>query len=305
MAPLTELRELGTEIPNPNSIDLDKKSALEIARIINAEDQDVAKAVAKQLPAIAKAIDLVADALSSGGRLIYVGTGTSGRLGALDSSECVPTFNVSPRMVQYLIAGGDYALGHATEVSEDSTEMGERDMARKKPTSKDVVIGLAVSGRTPYTLGALGYARRKRAITVGITANPRTPITKIASHSIVIGVGPEVLAGSSRMKAGTMQKMVLNMISTGAFTRMGYVYSNLMVNLHLKNRKLTERGIGIVQQLTGLDRESAVDAIQAAAGSVPVALVMLEAGVTRKDAEARLKKAKGNVRKAIGKTMSK
>ena len=301
MPPLTELRELGTEISNPNSVDLDKKSALEIASIINAEDQKVAKAVAKQLPAIAKAIDLVANALSSGGRLIYVGTGTSGRLGALDASECVPTFNVPPRFVQYLIAGGDYALGHATEVSEDSIEMGERDMARKKPTKKDVVLGLAVSGRTPYTLGALAYARRKHATTIGITANPGTPITKLASHSIVVGVGPEVLAGSSRMKAGTMQKMVLNMITTGAFTRMGYVYSNLMVNLHLKNRKLTERGIGIVQQLTDLDRESAVDALQAAGGSVPVALVMLEAGVTRKDAEARLKKAKGNVRKAISK----
>ncbi len=301
MPPLTELRELGTEIPNSNSVDLDKKTALEIAKIINAEDQKVAKAVAKQLPDIAKAIDLVAYALENGGRLIYVGTGTSGRLGALDSSECVPTFNVSPRLVQYLIAGGDHALGHATEVSEDSTEMGERDMKRKKPTKKDVVLGLAVSGRTPYTLGALAYAHRKGATTIGITANPGTPITKLSSHSIVIGVGPEVLAGSSRMKAGTMQKMVLNMITTGAFTRMGYVYSNLMVNLHLKNRKLTERGIGILQQLTGLDRESAVDALQAAGGSVPVALVVLEAGVPREEAEARLKKAKGNVRKAIGK----
>lgn len=300
MAPLTEIRELGTEIPNPNSVDLDKKSALEIAKIINAEDQKVAKAVVKELPAIAKAIDLVAHALENGGRLIYVGTGTSGRLGALDSSECVPTFNVSPKVVQYLIAGGDYALGHATEVSEDSTEMGERDMKHKNPTKKDVVLGLAVSGRTPYTVGALAYARRKGATTIGITANPGTPLTKISSHSIVIGVGPEVLAGSSRMKAGTMQKMVLNMITTGAFTRMGYVYSNLMVNLHLKNRKLTERGIGILQQLTGLDRESAVEALQAAGGSVPVALVVLEAGVTRKEAEARLKKAKGNVRKAIG-----
>jgi N-acetylmuramic acid 6-phosphate etherase len=300
MPPLTELRELGTEIPNPNSIDLDKKSALEIAEIINTEDQNVAQAVRTQLPAIAQAIDIVANALSDGGRLIYVGTGTSGRLGALDSSECVPTFNVPRSLVQYLIAGGDYALGHATEVSEDSPEMGKRDMARKKPTSKDVVIGLAVSGRTPYTLGALAYARRKRATTIGITANAGSPITKLAAHSIAISVGPEVLAGSSRMKAGTMQKMVLNMITTGAFTRMGYVYSNLMVNLHLKNRKLTERGIGIVQHLTGLDREAAVDALQAAGGSVPVTLVMIEAGVTRKDAEARLKKAKCNVRKAIG-----
>jgi N-acetylmuramic acid 6-phosphate etherase len=299
MEPLTELYGLGTESANPNSAELDTKSALEIARIINAEDQRVAKAVQLQLPAIATAIDLVADSLSSGGRLIYVGTGTSGRLGALDASECPPTFDVSPKMVQYLIAGGERALARATEASEDSADEGARDMARKKPTHKDVIIGLAVSGRTPYTLGAIRYARSKGARTIAVTGNAGSPITRTAQHPIAVEVGPEVLAGSSRMKAGTMQKMVLNMITTGAFTRMGYVYSNLMVNLHFKNRKLVERGVGIMQRITGLDRESSVEALTAAGGSLPVALVMIEAGVTRKDAELRLKRSKGNVRIAI------
>jgi N-acetylmuramic acid 6-phosphate etherase len=300
MEPLTELYGLGTEGANPNSTDLDTKSALEIAHIINTEDQKVAKAVSRQLPAIAKAIDFVADALSSGGRLIYVGTGTSGRLGALDASECPPTFDVSPKMVQYLIAGGEPALARATEASEDSDDEGARDMARKNPTRRDVILGLAVSGRTPYTIGAIRYARSKGAKTIAITGNSGAPITKVAHHSIAIDVGPEVLAGSSRMKAGTMQKMVLNMITTGAFTRMGYVYSNLMVNLHFKNRKLVERGVGIMQRITGLDRQSSVDALTAAGGSLPVALVMIEAAVPRKDAEQRLKRAKGNVRRAIG-----
>ncbi len=299
MEPLTELYGLGTEDANPNSVGLDTKSALDIARIINAEDQKVAKAVERQLPAIAKAIDIVAESLSAGGRLIDVGTGPSGRLGALDASECPPTFDVSPKMVQYLIAGGERALARATEASEDSPEEGARDMARKKPTKKDVVVGLAVSGRTPYTLGAIRYARNKGARTIAITGNAGAPITRDAQHSIAIDVGPEVLAGSSRMKAGTMQKMVLNMITTGAFTRMGYVYSNLMVNLHFKNRKLVERGVGIMRRLTGFDRESSVEALTAAGGSLPVALVMIEAGVSRKDAEQRLKRSKGNVRVAI------
>ena len=305
MSPLTELHGLGTESANPNSVGLDTKSALEIARIINEEDQKIAKAVSTQLPAIAKAIDIVAASLSSGGRLIYVGTGTSGRLGALDSSECPPTFNADPEMVQYIIAGGERALAHAVEASEDSSTEGARDMAKKRPTKRDVVLGLAVSGRTPYTIGALAYARKKGAQTIAITGNTGSPITKTAAHSIAVDVGPEVLAGSSRMKAGTMQKMVLNMISTGAFTRMGTVYSNLMVNLHLKNRKLVERGIGIMQQLTGLSREAAVDRLSEAGGSLSVALVMLQAGVSRRNAEQRLKKTRGNVRQAIESSVAK
>lgn len=300
LPPLTDVQGLGTEKRNPNSIGFDSKSPLEIARIINAEDQKVAKAVERALPQIAKAIEAVAKSLSSGGRLIYVGTGTSGRLGALDASECPPTFNTDPEMVQFVMAGGEKALAHAVEADEDSPALGKRDMAKKRPTKKDVVVGLAASGRTPFTVSAVQYARSKGAATVGIVANPNSPLARAAAIPIEIPVGPEVVAGSTRMKAGTMQKLVLNMITTGAFVRMGYVYDNLMVNLHLKNRKLVERGIGIVQQIIDLDRESAIDALRVSEGSVPVALVMLQAGVTKQEAEKRLKKSKGNVRKAIG-----
>ncbi len=298
--PASDTAHLRTERPNPVSADLDTKSALEIVQIINGEDQKVAKAVKVVLPQVAKAVGAVEDAFRRGGRLIYVGTGTSGRLGALDSSECPPTFNTRPEQVQYLIAGGDEALGHAVEASEDSLDAGRTDMAKKRPGKKDVVVGLAASGRTPFTVSAVQYARSKGATTVGIVANPDSPLAKAAAIPIVIPVGPEVVAGSTRMKAGTMQKLVLNMITTGAFVRMGYVYDNLMVNLHLKNRKLVERGIGIVQQIMEMDRESAIDALKASDGSVPVALVMLQAGVPKKEAERRLKKSKGNVRKAIG-----
>lgn len=300
MPPLADVVGLGTEKRNPNSIGFDSKSPLDIARIINSEDQKVAFAIEMALPQIAKAIEAVAKSLSSGGRLIYVGTGTSGRLGALDASECPPTFNTDPNMVQFVMAGGEKALARAVEADEDSPALGRRDLAKKKPTSKDVVVGLAASGRTPYTVSAVEYARKKGAATVGIVANPNSPLARAAAIPIVIPVGPEVVAGSTRMKAGTMQKLVLNMITTGAFVRMGYVYDNLMVNLHLKNRKLVERGIGIVQQLMDLDRKSAIDALRVSEGSVPVTLVMLEAGVTKKQAEQRLKKSKGNVRKAIG-----
>ncbi len=300
LPPLTEVHGLGTERRNPNSIGFDSKSPLEIARIINAEDQKVAVAVETALPQIAKGIEAVAKALSSGGRLIYVGTGTSGRLGALDASECPPTFNTDPEMVQFVMAGGEKALARAVEADEDSPALGRRDMAKKRPSNKDVVIGLAASGRTPFTVSAIEYARSKGATTVALVANPNSPLARAAAISIVIHVGPEVVAGSTRMKAGTMQKLVLNMISTGAFVRMGYVYDNLMVNLHLKNRKLVERGIGILQQIVALDRESAIEALKASHGSVPVALVMLQAGVTREVAEKRLMKSKGNVRKAIG-----
>lgn len=299
MPPLKEVQGLGTEGRNPKSIGFDSKSPLEIARIINGEDKKVAFAIELALPQVAKAIEAVAKSLSNGGRLIYVGTGTSGRLGALDASECPPTFNTDPDLVQFVMAGGERALARAVEADEDSPALGRHDMAKKKPTKKDVVVGLAASGRTPFTVSAVEYARSKGAVTVGIVANAGSPLAKAAAIPIVVPVGPEVVAGSTRLKAGTMQKLVLNMITTGAFVRMGYVYDNLMVNLHLKNRKLVERGIGIVQQIMDMDRESAIDALKASDGSVPVALVMLQAGVTKKEAETRLKKSKGNVRKAI------
>lgn len=297
--PATDTRGLGTERRNPRSEGLDTLSSLEIAKVINAEDQTVPKSIEAALPQVAKAIDAVATAIARGGRLIYVGTGTSGRLGALDSSECPPTYNADPKMVQYVIAGGDQALGHAVEASEDSPEAGRADVAKKRPTSKDVVCGLAASGRTPYTIAAMEYARTKGAKTVCVTANPGSPITKAADIAIAVDVGPEVVAGSTRMKAGTMQKLVLNMITTGAFTRLGYVYGNLMVNVHLKNRKLVERGIGIVQNITGASREDALAWLEASGGSVPVAVLISQAGLSRRDAERILRQSGGSLRKAL------
>lgn len=299
--PATDTAHLRTERPNPASADLDIKSPLEIVTIINREDQKVAKAVQKVLPRVAEAIAAVEDAFRRGGRLLYVGTGTSGRLGALDASECPPTFNVPEDKVQFLIAGGERALGHAVEASEDSREVGESDIAARKPGKKDVVIGLAASGRTPYTIAAVEYARKRGAKTVAIVCNHGTPLAAAADIAIEVEVGPEVVSGSTRMKAGSAQKMICNMITTGAFTRLGYVYGNLMVHLHLKNAKLVERGIRIVQQVTGLSFEDATQLIESAGDSVPVAIVMSRAKVSKAEATRRLKKTGGNVRQAIAK----
>ncbi len=294
----TELNKLPTEQRNPASRGLDTKSALEIARIINAEDAKVAPAVKRALQQIAKGIELVADAIGRGGRLIYAGTGTSGRIGALDASECPPTFNTDPETVQYLIAGGAKALAAATEASEDSRESGRRDMARLRPTRKDVVVAIASSGRTPYTIAAVEYARSRGAKAVAVTCNRGTALEKSADLGIVVEVGPEVVAGSSRMKAGTAQKMVLNMISTGAMTRLGYVYDGLMVNVHLKNSKLAARGVEIVRQITGADNGRA-ERVLNEAGSVPVAVVMIQSGSSRAEAEKKLEQAGGNLRRAL------
>jgi N-acetylmuramic acid 6-phosphate etherase len=295
----TELRRLGTEKTNSASADLDRKSALEIARIINAEDAKVAAAVKGALRPIAQAIDLIAAALSQGGRLIYVGTGTSGRIAALDAVECPPTFDVGPRMVQFIIAGGSKALGAAVEADEDSRELGRKAMAKKKPTKRDVVVGIAASGRTPFTIAAIEYARALGAKTVAVVCNPKSPLGKAAHVAIVAEVGPEVVAGSTRMKAGTAQKMILNTLTTGAMTRLGYVYGNLMVNLHTKNEKLEERGVGIVEEIAGLERRAARKLLAAADGRVPVALVMAKAGVSRAQAVAALRESQGQVRRAI------
>lgn len=293
------LEELTTERPNPISDDLDLKSALNIARIINAEDAKVAIAVRRALPQIARAIDLVAARFRKGGRLLYVGTGTSGRIGALDASEIPPTFATSPPLVQYIIAGGSKALGAEAEASEDSRELGRAEMAKRKPGRHDVVIGIAASGRTPFTIAAVEYARKRGAQTIALTCNRNSPLERAANFVIVTDVGPEVLTGSSRMKAGTAQKMVLNMITTGAMTRLGYVYGNLMVNLRLKNTKLSERGITILERAAGVDPEAARNALKQARNDVPVALVMLKAGVSRDQAARSLKTTAGHVRKAI------
>jgi N-acetylmuramic acid 6-phosphate etherase len=294
-----ELSHLPTEQPNPAAKNLDLKSSLEIARSINAQDAKVAPAVRAALPEIARGIDLIAKALKQGGRLIYVGAGTSGRLGALDASECPPTFNTKPKTVQFVIAGGIKALYSATEASEDSRTLGEREMAKKKPGKNDVVVGIAASGRTPFTIAAIEYARRHGAKTIAVTCNTASALEKAAHFAIVAEVGPEVIAGSSRMKAGSAQKMILNMLSSGAMTRLGYVYGNLMINVHVKNHKLRERGLTILQQATGINRNAAEQALGASGDDVPVALVMLQANVSRKQATRALKSAQGHVRQAI------
>ena len=297
--PALSNRELTTEGQNEASQGFDTKSALEIARIINHEDAKVAGAVKKALPEIALVIDQVARCLRDGGRLIYVGAGSSGRIAALDASECPATYSTAPGQVQYIMAGGPKALASAVEVNEDSEELGQRDIARRRPTRKDVVIGVSASGRTPYVVAAVAYARARGAHTAAVTCNQDTPIAGAADITIISDVGPEVISGSTRMKAGSAQKMVLNMITTGAMTRLGYVYENLMVNVHMQNTKLVERGIRILMNACKIDRATAVETIKCAGRSVPVALVMLKAKVDKPEAVRRLAKSDGNVRLAI------
>jgi N-acetylmuramic acid 6-phosphate etherase len=295
----TTLRKLSTEQANPASRDLDLKSALEIVRILNAEDAKVGRAVKRALPQIARAVDVIAGALQHGGRLIYVGTGTSGRIAALDAAEIPPTFGTDPRTVQFVIAGGLRALGEAVEANEDSRRFGAQAIAKKKPGKNDVVVGIAASGRTPFTIAAVQYARRHGAKTVALTCNPNSQLGKAAAIEIVVEVGPEAISGSTRMKSGTAQKMVLNMLSSGAMTRLGYIYGNLMINVRMKNYKLEERAASILQQVGGVERGVAEQALKAAGRSLPVALVMLKAKLGKSAAERALKSAHGNVRQAI------
>jgi N-acetylmuramic acid 6-phosphate etherase len=274
-------------------------SALEIARVINSEDARVAAAVQRVLPQIARAIDAITGALADGGRLIYVGAGTSGRIAALDAVECPPTFNTDPKTVQFILAGGEKALGAATEVNEDSRALGRRDLMRKRPTRKDVVVGIAASGFTPYTVAAVECARERGATTVAVTCNGNSPLRSAADIAIILEVGPEVLTGSTRLKGGTAEKMVLNMLSTGAMARLGYVYGNWMAHISLKNGKLLERGLRILEQAADVNRDGATRALKAAGMSLPVALIMLKTGVAKAEAARRLKRAQGNIRKAI------
>jgi N-acetylmuramic acid 6-phosphate etherase len=299
MAESEDLRDLTTENQNPASADLDTKSALEIARLINAEDAKVAGAVEHALPQIAEAIDAVAKTIAIGGRLIYAGAGTSGRIAALDAAECPPTFDTDPETVQFIMAGGVDALWNPFEPAEDSAESGRQEMERRKPGPRDVVAGIAASGRTPFTLAAVEYARGRGARTIAITCNPDTPLGHAADIEIVVEVGPEVLTGSTRMKAGTAQKLICNMITTGAMARAGYVYGNLMVNVHPKNEKLVARAISILENAAQTDTEKAAAALRESGNSVPLALIMLKAKVSREDAKHHLQLAGGNVRRAI------
>jgi len=295
----SDLRQLPTEQMLSTATNLDQMSSLEIVRLINEQDAIVAAAVQRTLPQVARAIDVVADGLRHGGRLIYVGAGTSGRLGALDASEIPPTFNTSPRTVQYIMAGGPRALGSSTEASEDDTAMAVQEMKKRKPARHDVVLGIATSGRTPFTIAAVEYAHSRGARTIALTCNRNSPLERASEFAIVTEVGPEVLAGSSRMKAGTAHKMVLNMISTGAMTRLGYVYGNLMVNVWTKNEKLVQRAISIIEQATGADHETAARALKQSGNRTPVAVVMLAASVPRSKATEALKKSQGHIRQAI------
>jgi N-acetylmuramic acid 6-phosphate etherase len=296
--PKISIDTLKTEQSNSAAHDLDCQSSLEIARLINAEDATVALALTLVLPHIARAIDLVAAAIGHGGCLIYVGAGTSGRIGALDAVECAPTFNTD--RVQFIIAGGTKALAVASEINEDDVRQGREEMARRKPDKHDVVIGIASSGRTPFTVAAIKEARRRGAQTIALTCNRNSPLERAAHFAIVTQVGPEVLTGSSRMKAATAHKMVLNMISTGAMARLGYIYGNLMVNVSPKNEKLRQRAIRILELATGASHDSAMQALAKSGNRTPVALVMLAAQVGKSQAVSALKKTGGHVRNAIG-----
>ena len=293
------LRTLTTEGRNPATMNLDAMTPLEIVTAMNREDAAVPRAIEAVLPQIAQAVEVVAERLARGGRLIYAGAGTSGRLGALDASECPPTFGASPQMVQFLIAGGERALTHAVEGSEDSAEQGRADLAARNVTPDDVVVGLAASGRTPYTIGVIEEARKRGAATIAIACNQGSALGKAAELAIEVIVGPEALTGSSRLKAGTAQKLICNMLTTGAMTRLGYVYGNLMINVQLTNHKLQERGISIVETLAQVTRERAIEALAEAGNSVRLAIVMLETGLARSEAEARLQRAHGHARHAI------
>jgi N-acetylmuramic acid 6-phosphate etherase len=294
------IETLLTEQANPASASIDALPTEDMLRIVNAEDRGVAEAVEREIPAIARAVDAIVAAFERGGRLFYIGAGTSGRLGVLDASECPPTFGVAPGMVQGIMAGGEAALSRASETSEDDAAAGARDLLGRGFRSGDVLVGLAASGRTPYVLGAVAEAARLGAVTVGISCTPDSELARAVAIAITPLVGAEVVAGSTRMKAGAAQKMVLNMLSTGAFIRLGYVYGNLMVNVQPGNAKLAGRARGIVERAAGVDAGRAAELLSAAGGAVSTAIVMGRLGIGREAAERRLAEAGGRVRGALG-----
>lgn len=288
-----------TEQRNPRSRGLDRKSTLEILRVLNREDARVALVVRRELPTIARAVDAIVEAFRRRGRLFYVGAGTSGRLAVLDAAECPPTFGTPPRMVQAIIAGGSRALRHASEGAEDSAANGARDLRRAGVGRRDVVVGLSASGATPYVLGALDFARRCGAVTVGVTSNPRSLLARRARIAIGPNTGPEAIAGSTRLKAGTAQKLVLNLLSTAAMVRYGRVYENWMVHVALTNRKLRRRGARILEEAVGVNASAAEHALRRAGHDLPAAILMLKTGATADDARRWLAATGGNVRDAL------
>ncbi len=282
------LSKLATEMANPATSEIDRMSPLEIVQAINAEDAKVARAVQHVLPEIAQAVEAIAERMRQGGRLIYVGAGTSGRLGALDASECPPTFNISPERVVALIAGGPTAFGLAHEDFEDSVEAGRADLAKVQPTPVDSVVGITASGRTPYVRGALAYARHQGALRIGLVCNPEALLAEDVTVLIAPQVGPEVLAGSTRMKAGTAQKMVLNMLSTGVMILLGKTFGNLMVDVQTSNDKLRSRAHSIIQQATGLDEAAAQEILAKADGETRTAILMAHTHLSLDEARKHL-----------------
>jgi len=289
-----------SEQRNGSSKNLDRMSALEIVRLMNREDRKVAVAVGRELPAVARAVDAIVDAIRNGGRLIYAGAGSSGRMAVLDAAECPPTFGTSPKLVQALIAGGRPAVTGAVEGAEDSLANAERDLRETKLTRRDVVVGITASGTTPYVLAALKFARRLGAKTVAITVNPHTPVARLAKILIATEVGPEVLTGSTRLKAGTSQKMVLNMLSTATMARLGHVYENLMIDVKPSNQKVSDRILRILAEASGKSLSASEHALRQSGHNLRLALVMLKLDVEAQEAKIKLADAKGDLRAALG-----
>ena len=288
-----------TEQENPRTAQISSLSTADIVQLMNDEDARVAQAVREVLPSVSQAVDGIVERIQTGGRLFYIGTGTSGRLGVLDASECPPTFGVSPDLVQAVIAGGYDACYRAVEASEDDAAAGARDLEQRGFTKKDALVGIAASGRTPYTVGAVEHARGIGALTIAITCVPESAIAQAAEIPIVPIVGPEVIAGSTRMKAGTAQKLILNMLSTATMIRLGYVTGNRMTNVQTRNVKLKARAIRILKSEAGLNDAEAQSVLDAANGQLPVALVMSKSGRTRAEAEAALSKSQGVIGAAV------
>ena len=296
---LQTLSTLITEQRNPNSMHVDSLSALEIVQLMNEEDKQVPLAIEKCLPQIAQAVECVVAAFQQGGRLVYIGAGTSGRLGVLDASECPPTFGVSPEMVKGIIAGGERALRHPIEGAEDSKAQAVVDLQTIHFSSKDVLVGIAASGRTPYVIGALEYAKSLGSVTVSIASNPNSAMANIVDIAIDTVVGPEVLTGSSRLKSGTAQKLVLNMLTTASMILMGKCYQNLMVDVQASNEKLKARAIRIVMQATDCDKAIAEETLKQADQNAKLAIMMILSGLDRAQAEALLEKHQGKLQLAL------
>lgn len=292
------MKDLITEAQNPKSSQIDALPTADMLRVINDADQEVPAAVGREIPHIAQAVDQIVERLEAGGRLFYIGAGTSGRLGVLDASECPPTFNTLPELVQGLIAGGDQALRTSIEKAEDDPTQAERDLCDRNFKAADALVGIAASGRTPYVLGGIAYARTLGALTIGLSCTPNSELARVAEIAITPVPGPEVITGSTRMRAGTATKLVLNMLSTAVMIRLGYVYGNLMVNVQPTNEKLIDRARRIIGSIADVSYDEA-SRLLAEAGSVRTAILMSQRKLSRSDAEAKLKAARGQLRAAL------